>query len=156
MKYKMVPARVPCWCNLTYHAVEQFIRRWAPDKSYESAYDELIALLHTSKQVDRTPVGDSIYVSGHRPEIRMVVKDRNVCVTVLPPGSLHSSLLDYQEEMEYLRAVSEEQNAKAHAEIAELQAQISVIDEERKVLSKKKESLANQLDRLRQKVKWDL
>lgn len=156
MKYKMVPSSHPCWCNLTLHAVEQFIKRWAPEKSQQEAAEELISLLSTSKQVDRTKLGDPVFVSGHRPEIRMVVKDRNVCVTVLPAGNLISAYDLYLEELEHLQRAAEENRDRVLAEIAQVEAEIAHVDEQRKFWGNKKNELANHLAKLKHKIKWDL
>jgi len=156
MKYKMVPSKHPCWCNLTQHAVDQFIKRWAPEKTQEEAAEELLSLLSTSKQVDRTKLGDPVYVSGHRPEIRMVVKDRNVCVTVLPAGNFQSAYDLYLEELEELQRIAEDNRQLVLSEIAQLEAEIAEVDEQRKFWGNKKNQLANQLDKLRHKIKWDL
>lgn len=156
MKYKMVPSSQPCWCNLTQHAVDQFIKRWAPDKSQYEAAEELISLLSTSKQIDRTKLGDPVFISGHRPEIRMVVKDRNVCVTVLPPGNITSAYDLYLEELDHLQQVAEENKQRVLDQIAQLEAEVSVVDEQRKFWGNKKNALSNELEKLKQKIKWDL
>lgn len=83
--------------NITTHAVEQFIRRWVPDASFEKARRHLHALLRTAKCVAKTIKGDQIYVSSMSPDIRMVIKDRNVCITVLPPIASTHSQFDIEE-----------------------------------------------------------
>lgn len=80
---------------VTDHAVEQFIRRWEPTKSYDSAKDELEALMRTSKSTGtRSSYSGQIMTSGYRPEVRMIVKDGNVCITVLPPNNKTEDMLD--------------------------------------------------------------
>lgn len=78
-----------CWCIITHHALEQYISRWAPNKNSTKAKKDLIELLNSSKLQSKTAMRDAIYISGLRPEIRMVIKDRNVCVTVLPDANAH-------------------------------------------------------------------
>lgn len=115
---KLIHLRNPCWCNITHHAVEQFVSRWAKDKSYLQAEDELVALLHTSKQVGKTLRGDLIYVSQHAPDIRMVVKDRNVCVTVLPQSNNIQNLEEIiQAELEEQQRLFDEEKEVIQIEI---------------------------------------
>lgn len=96
MKYRLVHLKSPCWCNITDHAIEQYISRWEPEKNAKQAQIDLIELLNSAKKVSNTAAGDAVYTSGTRPEIRMVIKDRNVCVTVLPNHSNLDTEEDYQ------------------------------------------------------------
>lgn len=152
----MVQPHAPCWCNLTYHAVEQYIARWEPSKNRQEAEEELFALLSSAKQSGKSPLGDPIFISGERPEIRMVVKDRNVCVTVLPPGYNDDIDLMLQEELEDRVFLVEQRRLALEAEIASLEAEKIVIDEQRKELGEKKHRLSNQIDVLRYRLKKDL
>lgn len=113
--------------HATQHAIEQFIRRWEPAKSYPDAEEELLALLETSSHAGKTIQGESIVVSGERPEIRMVIKDRNVCITVLP----HQSVTSNERELENVVALFETNADKLKEEIASLEEQTRVIDKRR-------------------------
>lgn len=136
----------PCWGILTYHAVEQFIKRWENNKSFDEAKDELFSLLSTSKRVEDSPLGDHIYVSGHRPEIRMVIKDRNICVTVLPKKFEKRNL---QEEIEEINNYNQEKRNDLILKISNVEKEIALIDEERKKLGDKKSQFQNDLNRLK-------
>ena len=142
--------------NITVHAIEQFIRRWEQSKNSEQAEEELSALLRTSKSVGKTIAGQTIMVSGHRPEIRMVIKDRNVCVTVLPPDVRIDTDLFYQEEMQKAYSLYQENNKKywqnhkeeldkkytnLQQQIVEALEQVKSLDEERKMLGQQKSDL---------------
>jgi hypothetical protein len=171
MQSKIVPNKLPCWACLTQHAVEQFIRRWAPTKAQEEAAEELVSLLNTAKQMGKACAGGSIWVSGHRPEIRMVVKDRNVCVTVLPPGknnkyveSFEEAYAFFQEEMEESRLnyeahmarqneLKKDESNKLKEQIQAMEDSIAVLDEERKRLGAMKSELHNEVSALKQKLK---
>lgn len=131
--------------HVTYHAVEQFIRRWEPTKTYEQAEEELRALLRTSKNIGKTPAGEIIAVSGHRPEVRMVIKDRNVCVTVLPVSSLENAAQIYQEELEQINASNKENVKRIQQEISEYEKKVETINERRLELGKQKGELLNRI-----------
>lgn len=133
---------------VTNHAVDQFINRWETNKGVKEAKEELLELLSTSvRQAERSATGDPIYVSPSRPEIRLVVKDGDVCVTVLSPGN-QRAVLQVEEEndiLEYLQEKGEENKQKADQEIADLEAKIREVDLERKALGDKKNKLGNAL-----------
>lgn len=143
---KIIHNNIPCWGILTYHAVEQFIKRWESDKPFDEAKDELLSLLSTSKKVEDSLLGDHIYVSGHRPEIRMVIKDRNICVTVLPKKFEKHNL---QEEIEEINNYNQEKRNDLIFKIANIEKEIALIDEERKKLGDKKSQFQNDLNRLK-------
>ena len=143
---KTVHNNIPCWAILTYHAVEQFIKRWESNKPFDEAKDELLSLLSTSKKVEDSPLGDHIYASGHRPEIRMVIKDRNVCVTVLPKKSEKHNL---QEEIEEINNYIQEKRNDLIFKISNVENEVALIDEERKKLGERKSLLQNELNILK-------
>lgn len=148
-----MPSKSPCWCILTQHAVEQFISRWAPEKGAEEAARELLSLLNTSTANGKTTHGDQIYISGHRPNIRMVVKDRNVCVTVLPAGKLDDALSLYEEEMAIRAQLAEERQAELEGEIAMLEAERDEWEEKKKAIVKEKEKICQRIDNLKSQLK---
>lgn len=134
----------------TDHAVDQFISRWENGKSFAQAKEEVLALLSTSKRTDKSLKGDPIYVSAHRSEIRMVVKEGYVCVTVL--GQDKSNRLSVQEEeLDELNSWLQEQEEKKLEQITALEKQIFEIDEQRRILGKKKNDISNALQMLRNK-----
>lgn len=133
---------------ITYHAVEQYIRRWEPEKTVEKARSELSNLLTGCKNIGKTHAGHSIVVSGERPEVRMVVKDRNVCVTVLPRYQEDEKIeeiaianqeinTEYQTRLDYLKK-----------EITERTQEIDKLTEERRILGERKHELENERQRL--------
>lgn len=137
-------------CNFTSHAVEQFIRRWAPGKSAAEAEDELQALYRTSRVVEKTPLGDTVVASGHRPEIRLVIKDRNVCVTVLPQGPEYNA---YEgEEHEEARIMYAKETAYIKNEIEAGEKEVADIDGQRLVLAEKKSHLKNRISNLKREL----
>src|ERR1700722_2619090 len=107
-------------CNITAHAVEQFIRRWGPDKTVQEAEEEIEALFRTSKHIGKTNAGDDVVASGYRPEIRLVIKERNVCVTVLPP---EKDGID-EEEMEHYQEIISEEARQAAEQIQVLEKEV--------------------------------
>lgn len=136
----------------TDHAINQMIRRWATDKTYLQAEEELLALLNTSTQAGKTPLGDMIVVSGHRPEVRMVVKDRYTCVTVLPPAD--DASFAFAEEMEMMREAFTAKETSVKNEIANMEAQVVELDIQRKKLGERKHELSNRIDQLKRSIKW--
>lgn len=142
-----------CWAHITHHAVEQFISRWEPAKSAEQATEELAALLSTSTKLNaKTPLGDSIYVSGHRPEVRMVIKDRNVCVTVLPPGPIDNANVIYVEEMEELNRLIQEENRAMEAELNDATSKLGELTRQLEAIKAERHDLSNKIDRLKRKL----
>jgi hypothetical protein len=140
--------------NITLHAIEQFIRRWEPNKTHDEARSELEALLRTSKIIGKTPLNDTVVASGHRPEIRMVVKDINVCVTVLPQGGLEELNKIVKEEMEEWKENNVRSMEHLESQIAECEEQIKNVDVERVALAKKKQELSNHLENLKYRHSW--
>lgn len=132
VKLKLLHSKKPCWANITLHALTRFISRWEPSLSIEQAEDEMYDLLNSAKAVGKTPLGDTMYISGLRPDVRFVIKDNNVCVTVLPPGDTNFALL--QSELEFL-AFEEEQ--RQHS----IQFEIDIIESEIKELNDVKTEL---------------
>jgi hypothetical protein len=129
--------------TLTNHAVEQFASRWLPDHAAWHAEQDLHALMSTAKKVGRTRAGDIIYASGHRPEVRMVVKDRNVCVTVLPPRDE-----DGNEDMLLMQEYYEENKLRGAERVAALEKKILDIDNQREEL---KDIYRNEMEQLQAK-----
>ncbi len=132
---------VPRRRTVTLHAVERYQERWAPDLSRGSARAELLWLLEGAKQYGRTHEGSVIMISGERPEVRMVMQDERVCVTVLPPNREYNQSFGMNPElMEDLLAESElfRQSAKVlrnslrQEEIDNIQKELKSIDEQRK------------------------
>lgn len=114
--------------TLTNHAVEQFANRWLPDHAAWRAEQDLHALLSTAKKVGRTRAGDMIYASDQHPEVRMVVKDRNVCITVLPPQE--EQCID-NEELTLMQEHYDDHKKQYAERAAVLQKQIQLIDRQR-------------------------
>jgi len=139
------------WC-ITIHAVEQFISRWEPEKPYNQAKEELEALIRTSRIIGKTKLGDTIVASGYRPEIRLVIKERNVCVTVLPQGKLEDLHLPLEEELEELLSISKRKILQTKQEIQECEEAVKSIDAQRHKLSMQKHDLCNRIQMLNKRI----
>jgi hypothetical protein len=154
--------------TLTIHAVEQFIRRWEPEKTYEQAEDELYALLGTSRTVGKSLKGHTIVVSGHRPEVRMVIKDHNVCVTVLPENTWSKVISveedDYPSEEAILQKelVRYYQDCKSsyaerltnlQTELTDSQNRLIEVNEERAALGQEKTQLLIEIEQIKRELK---
>lgn len=154
--------------DITNHAIEQFIRRWESNKDPERAEEELDALLRTSKVVGKTKLGHAIVVSGHRPEVRMVIKDRKVCVTVLPPGGWGEIVSEYEDECVKLSLVIQEERRKYYLEhqaeyekrmgvlvqqINEGEEKVVALNEHRKLLGQQKTDLLSHIQDLRKQLR---
>lgn len=153
--------------EVTFHAVEQYIRRWEPDKDYRTARKELNGLIHNAHYTGKNRQGTMVFVSNERPEIRLLVKDNNVLITVLPPDSsldLFTEMQQHQQELEeerkfYLQEVErrkaaialEEQTKKdainkaIREERSKKQIILDSINEERAGLKSEKEKIALKL-----------
>jgi hypothetical protein len=105
---------------ITQHAIEQFISRWSPAKTRKEAEGELQSLLHTSTYSGQSLSGGRVMVSSYRPEIRMVVKDSNVCITVLPlyqpPSNDVQACIDEIVEMELERQEENQSSAQDYVD----------------------------------------
>lgn len=133
MKYKLAHLKSPCWCNITDHAIEQYISRWEPEKNGKQAQSDLIELLNSAKKVANTASGDAVFASGNRPEVRMVIKDRNVCVTVLP----NHSNTDSEEEFQFIVEKFAEEKAAIQFQIDCMTKDIEAINIQLNELAKK-------------------
>lgn len=142
MKLATVHFHRPCWCHLTQHAVDQFISRWEPNKNRQEAEDELFSLLSTSKKVGSAAYGGDIYVSGHRSNIRMLVKDRNVCVTILPPPDTIN-----QDEAEFLKEQEQDLLDLYAARQAPLLAELELLKQEKAELDRQKTAIKLEFER---------
>lgn len=119
-----------------------------------SARHEISNLFHSGKIVGKTPLGDTIVVSGERPEIRLVVKDGDVCVTILPPENQLVGQEDYQQEVnenikqceERIEAIRLEREAIA----AEKQIVLLQFEQRRNLLSKEENNLGSRIASLKQ------
>lgn len=138
--------------HITYHAVEQFIRRWEPTKNYEEAKEELDTLFRHATNSGKTPLGDTIMASAYRPEVRFVVKDRNVCVTILPPGNLEDATEIYEEELLELQASKQFKLKCMTDELEELEKQKVIVHEERVKLGLRKNSIDNKISALKKNI----
>jgi hypothetical protein len=134
---------------LTQHSVEQFIRRYEFDKDFNTAKGLLLDLLNSAKQDGKTDRGDQIWVSGLKPECRMVVKDRVCCITVLPPSRMKIGLA---EEIEYTQAVVSADKERARKnikdEIEKAQARLVELDVQRDLLRKQLHQIGDQKSNL--------
>ena len=138
--------------TLTNHAVEQFASRWLPDHASWHAEQDLHHLLSTAKKVGRTRAGDIIYASGHRPEVRMVVKDRNVCVTVLPPREEQD---DQETIMQQYYEGHKEQTAERVAALEKKSKDIDNQREELKAIYRTEmEMLQTKKDEINSELSW--
>lgn len=143
--------------KLTAHAIEQYISRWARDRFVKDAKEELLHLLETSKKTDRTANGDDVFTSDSNPEIRMVIKDRDVCITVLPlqknksKNTVEQNFVDfidfYEENDEFIKKSAELEEQKKQQErkeskqklmdrVIELKVLLNEIDKKRQQLEK--------------------
>lgn len=138
---------------ITHHAIEQFIRRWDPNKHYADAKEELETLFRHATITGKTPLGDTIMASGYRPEVRFVVKDRNVAVTVLPPGRIEEVMELYEEELLEREAENVFKIKCMNDEIDLLKKEKASVDEERDKLAKKKSTICNQITTLEKHIK---
>jgi len=105
-----------------------------------SARAEIADLFHSGKHVGKTLLGDSMVVSGNRPDIRLVVKDNNVVVTVLPLDDQSPPQDDYQQEVE-------DSIKQCENRIAAIQAQRLEIAQERKEILARIEREQNELSK---------
>jgi hypothetical protein len=128
-------------CNFTAHAIDQFIARWEPNITREQAETMLQELYQTSKSVGKTPLKDTVVISPYRSEIRMVIKDRNVCVTVLPRDK--SGLL--KEELALLNDIEEDKEMLC---ILNAQEQISSLEKEEEAIDKRRSEISEQINTL--------
>lgn len=150
---KLIRLKNPCWANITYHAIEQFISRYEPEKTFEEAEDELVYLLYTSHEDGQSLCGDKVYVSKYRPEVRMVIKDHNVCVTVLPKNINNSNLDDIiQNELEERRQYDLRQNNIIQHQIDEIKKNINELQQTKIELGLKLNKAKNELAKLQQKL----
>lgn len=133
---------------ITQHAVEQYIRRWAPEQTFEKARSELNILLTGCKTIGKSPLGDSIVVSGSRPEVRMILKDRNVCVTVLPRYQEDEKIEDILIANEQINTEYQNRVQYLKQEITQRTEQIEKLNEERRILGERKHELENERQRL--------
>jgi hypothetical protein len=101
-------------------------------------------------------------VSGHRPEIRMVIKDRNVCVTVLPPDGRTENDPFYDEEIQAAYTSYQEGRAKLfqgrrvediEQQITAAYAKVHALDEQRKLLGDQKNELMHEINDLKRDLK---
>jgi sugar phosphate isomerase/epimerase len=146
-------------CNITAHAIEQFIRRWAPDAKPWQAEKEIESLFSTSKKMGITPLGDTIVASSHRPEVRLVIKDRDVVITVLPPGE---NMEPNEDEKEEMCAAYERQQRTIRDVIETYEKEVVVLDrslahlaEKKKLLDENRSSILNKIRDLRKQLeKW--
>jgi hypothetical protein len=139
--------------HITYHAIEQFIRRWEPEKKYAEAKEELEILFRNATAAGKTPLGDTIMASAYRPEVRFVVKDRDVCVTILPPGTLEDVTHVYEEELLELQESNKFKIECMSAEIEDCKQQKDAIDAERKQLDRQKSDLCQRIIMLEKNIK---
>jgi peptidoglycan hydrolase CwlO-like protein len=130
MRYPLIHIKKPCWALITEHAVSQFISRWVPEATREDAELGLIDLLNSAKKLpDKTPLGDDMYASGEWPDVRLVIKDRNVCVTVLPPGRNFNT--EYEFEVNEILEARERAKSNLEKQIADLETNLSTVEVER-------------------------
>lgn len=148
--------------QITGHAIDQFRSRWRSKtrQTDRELHDELMGLLNSSKPFEKTILGDQIHISGLDPEIRMVVKDRVVCVTVLPKRNrAYLNLIDMndaavREEFERLAQEQKEREEVMQAEILTLEQQVADIDRQRKELGQKKHELHDRIQMLKNQAKY--
>ena len=79
---------------ITEHAVEQYIKRWRKGITHYQAKEQLRMILNGASIQGKTYDGQ-IYISGEYPDIRIVVKDRNVAITVLPALNNDNGIEEY-------------------------------------------------------------
>lgn len=144
---------------ITQHAAEQFIRRWEPSFSFAQAHSELNRLLTGCRSIGKSPLGDQIMVSGERPDIRMIVKDFNVCVTVLPRYKEDEEIEQAQLTLEDIEHEKEQRIASIKEELAICCTAIQKVDEERRALGEQKSRIQNKRKRLEHELNllesWD-
>lgn len=160
--------------QITEHAIEQFRRRWRPNASVQDLRNELMALLQSSKPSDKTIVGDQIRISGMEPDIRMVVKDRVVCVTVLPKPKVSNlptpeEMIELAEDKVAIPSPSttndpakedwgsifqETWEDDVRQEIKQLETEMAALDQQRRELGLKKSELHNKVQSLNIKLKY--
>lgn len=134
----------------TNHAIQQFIKRWEPKKTFDEARAELEELLNNSYLEGKTPKGDPIRISGLRPEIRMVIKDFDTCATVLPAKFLNKDDVIFEEvwykDSEWIdRALNPN---KAQKDMQDAEERILQIEIERKSLADKRRELGFEKEKL--------
>lgn len=164
--------------EITEHAVEQFIRRWGPDLTHTEAKAQLQNLLAGSKSIGRAKAGGTVFINNEK-NIRFVIKDHNVCITVLPPDTAlevrqeEISLIQEMTIQEFERHHTTEQDAglslleeleekekslpikiqERKDEVSELDRQIKDLDKKRIELGKEKSVLMNKKQKLMNEIK---
>jgi hypothetical protein len=138
--------------SLTEHSVDQFVRRFEPNMLRPEARSLMLELLNGSKRVGKTLKGDQIVSSDMRQEVRFVVKDLDVCVTVLPKQHLHLIEPHMSIDMSF-DTEHNDMKSSIPAEVANLRKQIIQIDIDREELKSKGSQLAQEKDRLDTRVK---
>lgn len=135
---------------ITNHAVEQYIKRWAPTKSFDEAKLDVENLLKYSKPDGKTLCGDKITSIG---DIRFVIKDKNVCITVLP---FHNSISINQEEMDLIYEIYKETRFNKinylEEEILKQKAELDQAMDDRINLAKRIHDMHNNLDQLKRNL----
>ena len=157
--------------TITQHAIEQYIRRYDNTLTYGHAHTRLMELLNSSTSDGRTEQGSQIYLSGLMPECRLVIKDRNVLITVLPKKKDHAEEIEfireaYEAELRLKQAVMITDKVitsvgEALPDIEDLKKQIlavesekAEIDRQRLELGKKKHEISNRLDGLKRLLQY--
>lgn len=141
--YKILYPGKPSDFILTAHAAEQYVSRWNPELSIEEAGIEIYNLLQSVQKIGKSPRGDDIFASTERPEVRFVIKDKNVCVTILPfdKGDYGKMLMEQaaidDERKEYI----ESQSLILNNLIKEVKDELSILVEDISKLDNKKETL---------------
>jgi|ERR1019366_3247989 hypothetical protein len=130
---------------ITTHAVEQYIKRFCPDKNHQEAKQDIQRDLQYSKSDVKSFFGDKTRSLG---DVRFVIKDENVCVTVLP-----SHTDSDQEESDFLKEAhaSAEENIKN--EIVKTEQTILTIKNEKSKLSIQLNELNNRIQDLKNRLK---
>jgi hypothetical protein len=145
---------------VTVHAIEQYQKRWSPKASFSEAESDLKGLLYMAKSIGKTPLGHTIVVSSINPEIRMVLKEKNVCVTVLPKSAqsikqeiIAEEIEAFQEEINEFILLNKCNISSIEERLIILDSEIIKIDNERADLVKQKSLLCNEKDILQNKLK---
>lgn len=132
---------------ITTHAIDQYISRWCePNKDRREANNELLHLLQGARPSHKAEYGGQIWLSGLRPEVRLLIKDVNVLVTVLPPDTKVDLTAEWMEHYQ-------SQIEMAQAEIDGVKALIEQVNHKRKALGEEKNRLMMRLQDAENRIK---
>jgi hypothetical protein len=146
---------------ITEHAIDQYLSRWCEEKlDREEAQTVLLELLRGAKYSNKSAYGGMIWISGTRPDIRLLIKDTNVLITVLPPNKRLNTIdeiADYHsiqaEQTQDIQYYYESKLEIIKSEIKNKKRVIEKLNQKQKQLEKEKSDLLLDIIDLENNVK---